>query len=146
MAARTSVADIIKSVDLLADAVDSTTGSPPQASGYVQLFATAQPNQCTNGNEGGVPIVKIDLLNPAYGPAADTGGGISAQAALLTDVPPGTATADGIALWGRFYDRDGNAKFDGAIPGELTLDNANILTDQEVTITSHTITQLTGNV
>jgi len=116
------------------DVIESTPGT----SCSLRIYSGAQPADCATANSGTL-LVHINL--PADWMAAASSGS-KAKAGTWQD-----ASADGTGTAGHFRVYSSQATMDettcimqGAITGDMTLDNTSIATGQTVTITTFTLT------
>lgn len=109
---------------------------------YVEIRTGTQP---ANGDDlaTGTVLATVNITDPVFGVAADANPGGRATANAIATV---TATGTGTATWFRAYDKDDNGVWDGSVSesgggGDMIIDNEDINSGQDVTITSWTVTQ-----
>jgi hypothetical protein len=104
--------------------------------GYVEVRTGSQP-ATANTAASGTLLATLPLSKPSFGNASN--GSIA-----LSGTPSATAVASGTAGWFRAYDSAGNVVIDGAIPGDATMTDANIVTGGTVTMNSWSVTMPAG--
>lgn len=120
------------------DAVETVVGTTP----VMKLFSGAQPANCAAANSG--TELATGVLPSDWMAAAS--GGTKAKAGTWTLTGAAGAGTGTDAAHYRIYAVDGvtcheqGSVTDTGGGGDLTLDNANIATDQVVTVTSYTKT------
>ncbi len=107
--------------------------------GILRIYTGAQPASGANAATGTL-LVTITLPNPAFGAA-------SAGSASKAGTWSATAVASGTAGWFRMLNAGSTESEDGAIGvgGEMTLDNADIISGGTVTVGTVAFTQADGN-
>jgi hypothetical protein len=102
------------------------------ATATLKLFTGAEPANCAAADPAGT-LVTINLPATPFTTA-------SAGAIALSGTWSGTASAGGLAASFRIYDSSAVCQMQGAIPGDMTLNNANIANTQTVTVNTFGIT------
>jgi hypothetical protein len=124
-------------VGAILDLIDAGEGP-----GYVEVYTGEGPADPDDAATGTL-LVTITLNDPAFGAPADGVRAISTDPVLTVQ-----GVGDGEAGWCRFFDSDDTPVMDGDVSqgpgGVLQLDNTNIATGQNVTITGGTVTMSDG--
>lgn len=109
--------------------------------GKLRIYTGTQPASGDDAASGTL-LVEITLPNPAFGSAAN--GTASKTGTWQTN-----AGAAGVAGWYRMLSSDGTKTIDGSVTasgggGDMELQNTNIASGQQVTVTTSTLTALSG--
>jgi hypothetical protein len=106
--------------------------------GSIQIRSGSQPATAGTAASGTL-LATVPLAADAWGDAA------SGTAALLGTPRTATGAAAGTAGWFRVLSGGGATVFDGAIPGEMTLNSTTISVGVDFQITSLSVTMPSGN-
>lgn len=120
----------------LADALDDRVNLGAGA-GTIKIYSGTQPATADTAIGVQVLLATLTFSDPAFGVAAS---GVITASAITQDV---SADNTGTATWARVADSNGATVFDCdvAVAGAtLTIDNAFIVADAPVSITSFTVT------
>jgi hypothetical protein len=126
--------------DAVVDRVDVGSAA---ANGVLRIYSGAQPADADSAPNGTL-LLEIDLDNPAFG-AANASGVATASGFPKTAAGEAGAGAGTDAQSCRVVNRDGATVFDGSVTetgggGNIELDNTNIASAQNVTLSSLTYT------
>lgn len=120
------------------DALETAIGTAP----ILRILTGSAPAATTDASTG---TLLVEMVLPSDWMAAASGG---AKAKLGT-WEDASANGDGVATYFRIFDSgDTTCHIQGSVgqgSGELQLDNTNIATGQQVTITAFTLTDGNGN-
>jgi len=139
MAFRIPNVTALANCNAIADSVDE--GS---AAGYIEIRTGAPPNNCEDATTGTL-LATFDLPDPAFGNAADINPGARATANSIDPVAAVASSNDATAKYWRMFDSDDECKGQGTVTasgggGDMIIDNMDIASGQEITITAFTIT------
>lgn len=120
------------------DAMSAQFDLGSAGSGHLRLYSGVRPATVATAIGAQVMLVEFVNPNPLFAAATGVSGGASASANLPAD---GVAAADGVATWGRCFDRDNNAVADVDVTdtagnGDVKLANTSLVTGVAVTIVS----------
>lgn len=140
MATRISNAVALAKCNAAVDLVDGGSGA-----GKLLLRTGAPPTNCEDADSGTL-IATFTLPDPAFGNAADIAPGARATAGSIDPVNAAAASNAAEAKYFRVKDSDDVVIFQGTCTasgggGQMTIDNMDIASGQEITITSLTYTQ-----
>lgn len=130
---RILMAAAIAACDAEVDLIDDGAGTAK-----LQFYTGTQPDNPSVAISDQVLVAEVDLPNPAFGAAADPGGGAEYAEAELNSVPLEDTSANnsGTITWYRILDRDGNALFDGS--AGISSGDFNALIDNPVVVAGQT--------
>ncbi len=128
MALRLSTAARNAATDAVTALIDA--GSGP---GLIKVYVGAQPANVSD-NPSGTLLATLTFTDPSFGPAVV---GVATANPITGDA---SCAASGSAGHFTLTDSDGNVVTDGAIPGEMTFDQAAITAGGTLNLSSFTLT------
>lgn len=116
------------------DRIDSGSGTAK-----LRIYTGTKPASADTAATGTL-LYEFDLPNPAFGNATNA----SPSVATANAISPAVGLDNGTAGWGRVFNRNGDAVFDGTVGQEITLNSTTVSTGLTGTVTSFTYVQPTA--